>query len=72
MAARNLKEAIHNGLCVGPLNEVESRLTGEIRDFLAHEVARHCKRTNSMENYDVLATFVQDVLKDISAIKGGK
>lgn len=73
MAAKTLTEAIHVALlCIGPLNQVEQRMRGEIRDFLAHEVARFVKKNDAMKDYDVLAKFVTEVLKDIPANGGGK
>lgn len=72
MAARNLTEAIHIGLSTAPVREIEQHVTVEVRDFLAHSVARHCKKTNTLDKYDILTEFIQDILKDIPAIKGRK
>jgi hypothetical protein len=41
MAAKTLIEAIQRALTIGPLNQVEERLTKELRDFFAHEVHRY-------------------------------
>lgn len=69
MAAKSLVEVAERSLmktCLGmPLEKV---LKGELRDFLAHEVARFCKKHDAMKHYDILAQFTQEVVKDIPAV----
>jgi hypothetical protein len=66
---------IKRALCIGaePLavrldegvRTMERKFKNEMRDFLAHEVARFCKRHDAMKHYDILTQFVQEVIKDL-------
>ncbi len=70
-------------VCVGPMSElvqrldntgleIEKRFRNEMRDFLAHEVARFCRKHDAMKHYDILTQFIQEVVKDIPACGGDK
>lgn len=63
MAAKNLREAIQTGLCRAQ-GKIDHQVLGEVKDFLAHSVARHCKKNNAMDQYDVLSDFIREVIKE--------
>lgn len=58
-AAKTLPEVIQKALN----NEFKVHMRNELRDWLAHSVARFCKQTNNMESYDLLVAFIQELLK---------
>lgn len=66
MAARNITELASRLIrACSILSELtEIQVKGEVRDYLAHEVARYCKKQNSMECYELITNFVNFVLED--------
>ena len=74
-----IKMKVQRAICLGtePLslridkacNEIDQTIKGEIRDTLAHEVARHCARHNDMSRYDILTEFVNELIEGLSATK---
>lgn len=40
MSAKNIKLAIALGICCGPLNQIETSVFNELKDFMAHEIMK--------------------------------
>lgn len=64
MAAKNIDEAIEMAMYRANGSEFKRVLKGELRDLLAHSVARFCLRHKAMKDYDILTQFIQEIVRD--------
>jgi hypothetical protein len=73
LVAKSLGEAVIKAVArISEGVSPEQAFRGELRDYLAHSVAKFCKRHDSMKHYDILAQFVEEVLRDVSGTGGAQ
>jgi deoxyadenosine/deoxycytidine kinase len=68
-----IKNRIAAVIALGPTHELvqrietesrylEREIIGELKDYLAHSIARYTKTNNAMDSYELLTNFVIDLL----------